>query len=76
MMWEAQSVADDAVTRFDDCFKQQRRAVGGVDLSARAADRNSTSEAGGTICCKNDDQVQEDRSARQEALIYHLTASA
>jgi hypothetical protein len=28
-----------AVARLDDCFEQQRRAVGGADFSARAAER-------------------------------------
>ena len=40
----------DAVARFDDCFEQQRRAVGGADFSARAPERGSPRETGGAIC--------------------------
>ena len=39
-----------AVARLDDRFEQLRRAVGGADFSARAAERGSPRETGGAIC--------------------------
>ena len=38
-----------AVAGLDDCFEQPRRAVGGADFSACAADRSSPRQTGGAI---------------------------
>jgi hypothetical protein len=40
----------DAVARLDDGFEQLRRAAGGADFSASAAERGSACETGGAIC--------------------------